>query len=116
MARRAGQSSMPQQQAPLDTHDQCCDRPRYGHSLLQTGSSWPRLLADPPYWCSSGGDILSCCRSGKYLRPLYPSSCSPSPHSHLFSLIPQLANTIMSDTSVKLKTPQTGEYDQPTGL
>jgi hypothetical protein len=36
---------------------------------------------------------------------------------HLCSFqIPQLVFAIMSETSVKLKTPETGEYEQPTGL
>lgn len=104
---------MPQQQAPLDTHDQSCDRPRACSRRAPDGRG---CLGDLPYGCSSGGDFPSCCRSGEYLKTCLPLFCSISPHSHFVFSDTQLAITIMSGLSVKIKTPQTGEYDQPTGL
>jgi hypothetical protein len=76
---------MPQQQAPLDTYDQCCDRLRACSRRAPDGRG---CLGDLPYGCSSGGDFLSCCRSGKYLRLDHPSSAHSVPPHILFSLIP----------------------------
>lgn len=73
----------------------------------------------------AGGPVPLCRHGEEYLRfrcpatPLLSSSNLPS----FLRLIPQFlslqSSTLtytMSDVSVKLKTPQTGEYEQPTGL
>lgn len=56
----------------------------------------------------------------EYLRFLIAPSC-PSfypqvPPTRCFLQIPQFLFAAMSETLAKLSTPQTGEYEQPTGL
>tara|TARA_R110002003_G_scaffold702_18_gene21265 strand:- start:10197 stop:10448 length:252 start_codon:yes stop_codon:yes gene_type:complete len=75
-----------------------------------------------PLWMLAGGDIPPCWHGGDYLR--FP--CPSTPHrqqQRFFQLFlsvdtqfSQSNTTIMSGVSIKLKTPQTGEYEQPTGL